>query len=239
MRHNHTMQVIPRGEMKRIVLVLIILLFLCGTAFGDLGDPTVQAVCRIKLTNGKSVEAFITMGAGGYDGIHPSGFRFEARGQKATHFLTLKFKKLVRDPAGNYKITLKDGSSVAGPALAKPSKVVFLEWDNGEHQQYMERDAVTVVTELPLELYIDPKYEGLRKGSVVTIPLTRIVSIELLSHPSKKWLDHIKERREIFSESSEPYEDYQEPEWYHEILKNKEAYDRVKSAIDINLKTAK
>ena len=222
-------------------LALIVLACLCGAASADLGDPTVQAVCRIKLTNGRLIEGFITMGAGGYDGIHPSGFRFEAGNHEATHFLNMDFTKLVRDPAGNYKIVFTDGRVVNGSALRKPSRIVFLEWEveyanDREHQQYKEHDALTLVTELPYGIYIDPKYEGLQKGSVVTIPLNRIASFELVDHPAKKWLDHIKEITEIGDEVNGEAEDWMGPSWYHEILPDKEACDRIKEAIDRNLK---
>ena len=221
--------------MKRMILALTLLLCLCGAASADLGDPTVQAVCRIKLTNGRLIEGFLTMGAGGYDGITPSGFRFEAGTHKATHFFLLDFKKLVRGAAGNYKIISTTGRISGEGVLSKPSKVVFLEWD-GEHQRYEELDALMVVTELPYYLYIDPKYEGLRKGTVITIPLKRILSFELIDHPAKKWLRHIKEREQIVSERDD-FEDYMEPAWYHEILRDKGWYDSVKEAIERGLKS--
>lgn len=47
-------------NMRRIILALVILLCLFGKASADLGDPTIQAVCRIKLASGHSYEGFIT-----------------------------------------------------------------------------------------------------------------------------------------------------------------------------------
>lgn len=227
--------------MRKMSLALIVLTCVCSTASADLGDPTIQAVCRIKLTNGRSIEGFITMGAGGYDGIHPSGFRFEAGTHKATHFLNLDFKKLVRDSVGNYRIVFNDGRVVNGSALRKPSKIVFLEWEqevvnDRENQQYKEHDALTLVTELPYGIYIDPKYEGLQKGSVVTIPLNRIASFELIDRPAKKWLDHIKEITEIGEEVNGEAEDWMGPGWYHEFLADKEKYTYIKEVFDRNLK---
>jgi HEAT repeat protein len=214
--------------MRKMPLALFVLACLCGAASADLGDPTVQAVCQITLANGRSFEGFVAVAAGGYSGTHPSGFRFEAGSNKATHFLNVDFKKLARDPAGNYRIVLNGGRVVNESALRKPSKIVFLEWQqdivsNQVYEQYKELDALTIVTELPYTRYIDPKYEGLRKGSVVTIPINGIVSFELIDRPAKKWLDHIKERREVGSEVDVDAEDLTEPDWYHEIRRNKES----------------
>jgi hypothetical protein len=61
--------------MRKMPLALIVLACLCGAASADLGDPTVQAVCRIKLTDGRSIEGFITIAAGGYEGTHPGRIR--------------------------------------------------------------------------------------------------------------------------------------------------------------------
>ena len=207
--------------------ILIVLACLCGSASADLGDPTVQAVCRIKLTNGRVIEGFITVAAGGYEGTHPSGFRFEAGANQATHFLNVDFKKLTRDPLGTYRVVFNGGRGVSETALRKPSRIVFLDWqvetiNDQEHQQYKDLDALTIVTELPYHLYIAEKYEGLQRGSIFTIPLKRIVSFELIEHPSKKWLDHIKERRQVSSEVDADAEDFTEPDWYHELRRHQE-----------------
>lgn len=66
--------------MRKMLLALIVLACVYGSASADLGDPTVQAVCRIKLTNGRVIEGFITVAAGGVARIEeyspsPSGNR--------------------------------------------------------------------------------------------------------------------------------------------------------------------
>ena len=223
-------------------IALIVLLCLCGTASADLGDPWIQAVCRIKLTNGRSIEGFITMAVGGYEGIHPNGFRFESGSHETTHYLIPDFKKLVRDSSGSYEILLNDGRVVHGGTMRKASKIVFLEWEvdvvnQRWRKRYKELAALTLVTELLHELHIGPKYEALRKGSVVTIPLNRIVSFELIDHPAKKWLDHIKKRRHIAEEldKADPNPDYMESSWYHEMRDNK-SYKYLKEAVERGLK---
>ncbi len=208
-------------------LALIVLACLCGTASADLGDPTTQAVCRITLDNGRVIEGFITVAAGGYDGTHPNGFRFQGGSNNATHFLNADFKRLTRDALGNYRIVFNGGRVVSGTALRKPSKIVFLDWqaevlNNQEYQQYKELDAITIVSELSYHLYIDEKYEGLQRGSVITIPLEKLVSFELINRPAKRWLDHIKERREVSSEVDADAEDFTEPDWYHELRLHKQ-----------------
>jgi hypothetical protein len=42
-------------------------------ASAGLGDPTIHAVCRIKLANGRSLEDFITLRTAGYAFISGGG----------------------------------------------------------------------------------------------------------------------------------------------------------------------
>ena len=86
--------------MKKL-LSIFLSLALIGTTKADLGAPTIQAICKVTLKDGKTVEGIITFGPGGYDyNYRPHGFCFvHDRGTKQLKLYNFSFRRLT--PANN------------------------------------------------------------------------------------------------------------------------------------------
>ena len=241
--------------MKCIVLTLIILL--CFSEKTSAGcDPVIYAVCRIKLLNGNSKEGFIGISGTDCVGVWMNGFHFESAKQSTNYFLTLEFRKLIVSPDLGIRVISNDGRSDT-QNLPKSAKLLFLQWaGNGSdgkestevagsftrkpgvpESNYQMFHRLTVFGRLTDYLYLpDPSDKGFRKYKRIKIPLNLVTSIELLRTPPRKWLAYIKQKRRTNPcYVKEDCEDYMEPEWYHEILADKEKYKDIKRAIEETL----
>jgi len=86
--------------------LLTIILFLSAlTARADLGPPSIQAVCRVTTSDGKTYEGFVALIIGGLDGTHQNGFYLYQDGNYnwTVHF-DYEFNKLVRTGSTKYRI---------------------------------------------------------------------------------------------------------------------------------------
>lgn len=242
--------------MKYIALTLIVLFCFSGSASAGC-DPVIFAVCRIKLLNGTSKEGFICIG-GGCSGLWIDGFRFDDAQHPTAYFLTLDFSKLIVYPGRGVRVISNDGRSITYN-FSNSSKLLYLQWagDGSDLKESMEVAGsflrkpllprskyklfygLTLFRELDDYLYLpDSPDKEFRKYKKIKIPLNRVKSIELLKNPSRKWRAYIKQKRKTNPCDVKDCEDYMEPEWYHEILADKERYEEIKRMIEETLQRA-
>lgn len=242
--------------MKRVVLAITMLLCFSGPADADLGDPTIQAVCRVTLINGKTHEGYIVIGVGGYDGIWMSGFYLA--GDYGDRFSSLNFNRLVRNSDSSYQPFDCDGQKIYYDTNGRAVRLHFLEKvgysgvevksvTEGQETYLVNRTEIkyrmlrtlTILTDLPYHLYLPGSDdEGFAKSKKIAIPIDQIASFELLREPPKQWLALIEKKRKEGERKLKDAEDYIEPAWYHEILRDRksEEYNQIKQSIESNLR---
>lgn len=201
----------------------------------DLGAPEIQAVCKVTLNDGKTIEGFITFGTGGYEYKYRThGFCFEHdNGTKQLILYDFKFNLSNLDSYAAHR----NGTSklcyvenISQRYLQQP-KTEFDEEKNTltitktDVEEYRLLEQMPIYTKLPLNLFV--RYSSDEQNGKTMIEVNQIKSIELLKKPSKASLDIIENARkkQIESEKEEKWVDYQPPVWYHEIITNKERID--------------
>ena len=220
----------------RIFLFFILLIFTSEKSLNlDLGAPEIQAVCKVTLKDGKTIEGFITFGTGGYEyKYRPNGFCFEHdNGTKQLILYDFKFNLSNLESYGSYR----NGTSklcyvenISKRYFQQP-KTEFDEEKNTltitktDVEKYRLLEQMTIYKKLPLDLSVG--YSSDEQNGKTTIEVNQIKSIELLKKPSEKSLEIIENARKKQSESEkeEEWVDYQPPVWYHEIITNQEKID--------------
>lgn len=226
--------------------LFLLLLALVVTSFNspiDVGDPTVMAVCKITTRSGNTVEGFVTLINGGYYGMHANGFY----SYKDDHYNWITLFNLDLDIPNGTKYNIEryyknatevhfiahtwetDGYSLVetntqftdaiGKHLLKTKKV---QW------QYKMFDSIPLFMELPRYIQINYNDVALCRQKIAMADIT---SIEIIHHPSEKWLSEIDRKRKIFLEDNSGEEstgDYYEPQWAHELLDNPKELARLK-----------
>lgn len=216
----------------RILFVLITLLFTSNKRTNlDLGLPEIEAVCKVTLKDGKTIEGFITFGFGGFEyKYRPNGFCFiNEKGVRSFKFYNFKFQFLdVEKQMKNQRwktklyyvnnISTRDFSKRTESFNKKDRTLTITDTDV---EKYQFLDEMTLYTKLPFDLFV-----GNDKGNLngtITIPVSEIQSVELLKKPSTTSIETIKKAREKLYKDQEKEEwvDYYEPVWYHEIITDK------------------
>lgn len=243
--------------MKRfLIFVTLIMTFMVVKA--DLGDPTIQAVCRITLTNGRVVEGFTTLGRGGYYGIWTNGFYFESRdGGKQPVLFSLLFKSVEMTEPGTYNVLDRNDG---GFGFQRTQKFYYMEWEetpsiyklnkvklessestlaliisSNLEKKYKLLDTITLYLELPSMTYLDTE----EKVRTLKVSTKDIVLFEFVSNPSEHWESEIKKK------SMKAYEicngpdssgDFWAASWYHDIIKDEKALKELQEIIIFNNK---
>jgi hypothetical protein len=217
----------------RILFFFILLIFTSEkpTEF-DLGVPEIQAVCKVTLNDGKTIEGFITFGTGGYEyKYRPHGFCFEHdNGTKQLFLYDLKFNLSNLESYGSYRngtAKLCYVKNISSRYLQQP-KTEFDEKESTltitkiDVEKYKLLRQMPIYTKLPLDLYIGHCSD--EQNGKTSIEVNQIKSVELLKTPSKIYLDIIENarKRQSASDKEEEWVDYLEPVWYHEIIMDKE-----------------
>lgn len=243
--------------MIRVMLAIIMAFCLSGAAYADLGDPTIQAVCRVTLINGKTHEGLIVIGVGGYQGIWMNGF-YLAGDYGGPLFFTLDFNRLVRNSDASYQPFDCDGKKIHLDSHDKPVKLHFLEkmgntavevksvtegqgtyLVNRSEIKYKMLRTLTIITDLPYHLYLPGSDDdAFAKSKKLAIPTDQIAIFELLREPPTHWLELIEKKRKEGERKLKDAEDYMEPAWYHEVLRNRgsEEFTQLKQIIESNLR---
>jgi len=215
-------------------LLTIILIFAALMAKADLGPPSIQAICRVTTSDGKTYEGFVTLIIGGLHGIHQNGFYlYEDDHYNWTVFFDYEFNKLERTGKTKYRI---------GTFVPDAKEIYFLAcvWDKDNYwltetkqktreknenflitktviqRKYMMLDTLPLFTELPKYLHLDYKDNNLKRFN---IPMRDIVSFEVVLQPTGSLLNEIEKKRKICFAEPDPTGDFVEPTWVHELIK--------------------
>lgn len=235
--------------MARLLTLLFLLITIMVKA--DLGPPSIQAVCRITTSDGKTYEGFVNLIMGGLHGIHQNGFYFYQNDHSSsTLFFDYEFNKLER--TGNTKYRM-------GNFSADAKKMYFLAytgeketyWLNETKQEvqdqndnylvtktviqrkYLMLDTLLLFTELPKYLHLDYTDKTLKREN---IPIKDIVSFEVVLNPSETLLNEIEKKRKIcYAEvdTTDSTGDFLEPAWVHELIKNPEVLNKLREEFKI------
>lgn len=229
--------------MKRFIIFLGII----SLSFATSIDPGIQAVCKITTSDGNSYEGFITLINGGYDGMHPNGFYFyQNEHYKWISLYDLEFNKLekineTKYGFGNFSPDAKHIYFIAhtyggDTYSSKESKKLFTD-STGQHlidkieisHQYKMFDSIPLFKELPSDLHLNYNDKELLRQKIA---MHEIISIEVIENPSEKWLQEIEQKRKTYLTeiNNDDYSgDYQEPIWAHDLLKDSETLNIIKS----------
>jgi hypothetical protein len=239
------------GKQKKhtaMKMVLIILIFLSTYQLikADGGDPTIQAVCKIKLLDGKSYEGFITLGYGSYNGIWVNGFLIKDRLNNTFPLLfSLKLQMFQQIDSDNYSCSISNSHG----RIFK-----YLQWNTNatiENYQttYKNKDTLHILTridrtykiqdsiylyqELSQTSYIDTKENPKR----IAVCVKDINTFELFKNPPQKWIEEINKRKQSAEKifyGSESTGDYLPASWYHDIILDEKSFARFQQMIDYN-----
>jgi len=218
----------------RILLSIILLIFTSEKTFDfDLGAPEIQAVCKVILNDGKTIEGFITFGTGGYEyKYRPHGFCFvHDDGRKQLILYNFKFNLSNPDSyashrKGTSKLCYVENISqryYQQPKTEFDEKEKTLTITKTDVEKYKLSEEMIMYNKLPLDLFVG--YSSDNENGKITIAVNKIKSIELLKKPSQKSLEIIDKarKRQGMSEEKDGYwVDYQPPVWYHEVITDKE-----------------
>jgi hypothetical protein len=210
----------------------------------DVGLPTIQSICRVTLEDGQKIEGMISFGRGGYNySYNPNGFCFmDERGSYVLKLFNLDFHEFYPEIFYSYflprrqlyyakNITIE--YPVQFPVYTYNDTFNILKMNKSIESNFKLTKKLLLYKNLPLTLYLDNSYEKL---DTVEIDLSKMKSFELLRDPSEYWLKLIESAREKlkykmtedFKKDDSAWEDYIEPSWYHEILKDDTIFNYLK-----------
>ena len=212
----------------------------------DVGDPYIQAVCRITTENGKTHEGFVTLINGGYDGMHSNGFYlyldnhynwtklfdFELHNLKRTGKTKYNFGNFSPDANEIYFIAHTWSNDVY---YSKESKKVISD-SIGKHlikkteinHQYRMFDSIPLFKKLPRSYHLNYNETD---SNTEKIAMNEIVRFEILKNPETEWLKKIEFARKIYLNDNSgegSTGDYNEPIWIHELIKNPKKFEQLK-----------
>jgi hypothetical protein len=215
-------------------LVLGIVISACCLR-GDLGIPAVQAVCKVVLNNGKTIEGIIPLSRGGYENRARShGFCFQHdNGVYQLILFNLTFPTFSPRNYGAYKAGSSKLYQVRNVPVLERMEDSFnlnetnniLERKSVDIENFELRSEVVLFIELPVSLHVE--WAGDEKVEAIRIRVDEIESFEFLSEPSEYWLKEIRLKRKALIKRMEDDEkqgndwvDFAEPVWFHELRKN-------------------
>ena len=256
-------QVMSSGNIGRIIMrckLTLIVLMCCSVPASAACDPIVYAICRIKLFNGNSTEGIISITGKDCSGVWMNGLQVQDGEQTSNYFFALDFNRFIARPDRSVRLIFNDGRTVDSSKLSRRSRIVFLERVGDQaglkgskevagtfllrpthpESRYRKLHSLTIFTRLTEYLFLPNTEDAARKRyKGIRIPVEQIATIELLKKPPEKWLAYIRQKRRANPcYVKEACEDYAEPEWYHEILADKERYNHIKEMSEETLKRA-
>lgn len=244
------------------ILYTILLCIVFAHSYGDAGDPTIQAVCKVTLSSGKSIEGLITLGFGGDWGLWMNGFYFECYDQgkykyERTNLFTLDTKAVTRKDSSyffdneTYRNcrTVKYLVCIFSPTYAAPKKLTYDRRGAADtvrlithiERKYIALDSLTIFFELTSNTdldTVDNYLDSHKKMRYQKVAMSDITKFELISNPDQTWLDLIakanSKAQELFN-GPESSGDFLESTWYHELVTKKESYDYYQPGIKFNM----
>jgi hypothetical protein len=229
--------------MKKILCLLTFCMSINFTQ-ADVGLANIQAICRVTMSDGQKFEGIITFGGGGYNySYNPNGFCFKTgNGLYVLKLLNLDFNVLEPEIFYSYFLPSRQIYYAKNISSDYPPQIPVYSYNDTNNILKMNKSVLTnfklsekliLYMNLPLTLYIDDSYEKL---DFIDIDLSKMKTLELLKDPSEYWLKLIKTARnklgnkilEDLKQDDGAWEDYIEPAWYHEILKDVSKYNYYK-----------
>ena len=235
-----------------LLITLIILLAVISPGYPDLGKPNIHAVCSIKLKDGKTVEGIILVGTGGYQKyVHTNGFYIIVNeNYKIPVLLSIDFRGIEPHKGTIYfsetnvsRFNLSSTPRVYYLQDITPQLFYFDDTTVNETKstekdttspilartithniRYLMLDYIPLYTEIPREYYLYNEYKKLSPNKPLKIPLINIEKFELLAQPSDKWLKQIAAKEKQWLKDIQEGTDYNPPVWFHNIIKEKEAF---------------
>jgi hypothetical protein len=219
--------------MQRVfVLIGLLICFQLAKAGGELS--CIQAICKITLNNGQQKEGIITFIGGGIFHYRPNGFCMKFKDGAYGFYLFFENPSFAPESIGSYKngeakLYFVKNVSVDSPRTSNISMIdssKILTEDFSYSNRYKLKDSIVIYLSLPLTL--DVEYPGDEKIDYTVIAVSKIKNFEIVSTPSEYWLNLITKARLKTKSKMQKDElkgsywvDYTEPQWYHEILKDK------------------
>lgn len=247
---------------KLKLLNTILLSFVFTLAKGDVGEPTIQAVCKVTLSDGKSIEGLITLGHGGDFGLWMNGLYFEHYEQgkykyEWTEFFTLDTKSFTRKDSSYFfeNHSYRDCRRVKylvclfSPTYSEPKKLTYdcsgsldtVRLITHIERKYIALDSMTIFFETTSSTFLDTLdnyHDPHKKIKYQKVAINDIVKFELMTNPSQTWLDLITKAnikaQELFNGPNSSG-DFLEAAWYHDIVAKKELYDYFQPRIKFNI----
>ncbi|CAL2079085.1 conserved hypothetical protein [Tenacibaculum sp. 190524A05c] len=232
------------NAMKYLIL-FITCLGLLNTNTIDVGDPSIQAVCKITTKDNISHEGFITLINGGYYGMFSNGFYFEVNDKLSFRKLyNFNFDSFLKTKDGKIKIGYESFTARREYFIAHTpyhgyskkeqnhietnSKRKKLIAEKTSRLTYKVFDSIPLFKELPREYHLRyDKHEKLTKK----IAMSDIISIKIIKQPSKIWLDKIAKAKKLYWEDNDTEDstgDFLEPTWYHELIQDQKKFNELK-----------
>lgn len=205
-------------------IMLLNLIFFPLFVLGDLGHPDIQAICRITLKDGNTIEGILLLGKGGYQTyLDTNGFYIIVDNPphsqlKMAILFTLNFEGIMP-----FKGKLFHGGSIStNPTLANNPHVYYLHDITSKihyiHETKIEEnfhkdknplllkrkithdliyellEHIPVYLILPEVIHLESGYQSKEKIEPMMVPVHQIEKFELLKNPPQKWLDEIAEK---------------------------------------------
>lgn len=235
--------------MKSRFIFLIVLLFYSKVSKAGVGDPSIQGVCRITLLNNKVLEGFIKVGTGGYYGLWMNGFsirkNIESKPYDIPKFFDLDFRAIEISDSSFKLATVND---IRSNRLSNGSfKIYFLQWKENTsiyspinkisnddslviikhiERHYLLLDSIKLYLDITSTTYLDTidiNQNPVKKISTLNIPISEIIKFELLTKPSKLWLDKIDKANKSYPGCETG--DCLPASWFHEMIEDSTIYN--------------
>jgi len=243
--------------MNYIKIIIFFTLLVADISYADVGDPTVQAVCRVTLINGKTVEGLIKIGSGGYNGLWMNGFNVETNYKQQISnnqsFFDLNFRYIqlndtsiaIGNSTSNLngaKVRVRYLQWVENPSIYEPVKYITTE-DSLVITKHIERhylflDSIAIFMDMSSVSFldtIDEHQKPPRQIKVIKIATKDIAKFELVEFPSQEWLSKIEIANRRFDElfnGENSSGDGKPAMWFHDMVAKKELYDYFQPRID-------
>ncbi len=212
----------------------------------DLGDPPINAVCRITLKTGKQVEGMLVIVTGGYEGFRKNGFGYCFPGEENFSYSLFNADDFLWSGKPSYRQNTVTHERVF-------PELFFLSAQSSEYEKqdysfdrnskkltlsvskkynYLALKSFKIYDQLRIELWLPQEQDNMElKIGATVIDVDAIERFELLVNPPEKWVNLIAQTRKKRDLVSNDWVDYLEPIWFHEIRNDKLMFNRLTNTL--------
>lgn len=219
--------------MRKSYLVFLLSFALCANVLADVVSPDILAICRVKLKNGKSIEAIVKMASGGWGNYKQNGFCYIRQDGNVGQLklFDLSFSEFRpgfhrhNPPTKLFYVINQTSGFYPESSIKVDTNKLELSINDYFVQDYKLSRKMVLYKSLPLDLYLSSTY-----SDTLLINVDEIMEFELSKTPDIKWLEYISLARQKLNnqiqadikEDDSAWPDYVEPVWYHEVLNDHE-----------------